>query len=253
MIGIYFSGTGNTKYCLEKFIALYDKNIEITTLEDTGTMEKITYHKDIIFAYPIYYSNLPKIVRDFICENSDVWKGKRVFIIATMGLFSGDGAGVSARLFERYGAQVWGGLHLKMPDCICDVKALKRTPVQNKQIVIQTEERIKSAVCNLKNGTPTKDGLGSLCHIAGLLGQRLWFYRKTQEYSDKIQIDTGACIKCGKCALVCPMNNLSLSEGKMIADGRCTLCYRCVNQCSKKAITILGKQVIFQHSVYDFH
>ena len=170
-----------------------------------------------------------------------------------MGLFSGDGAGVSARLFERYGAQVWGGLHLKMPDCICDVKALKRTPAQNKQIVIQAEERIKSAVCNLKNGTPTKDGLGFLCHIAGLLGQRLWFYIKTQEYSDKIQIDTDACIKYGKCALVCPMNNLSLSEDKIIADGRCTLCYRCVNQCSEKAITILGKQVIFQHSVYDFH
>ena len=54
MIGIYFSGTGNTKYCLEKFVALYDRNIEITPLEDTGTMEKVTYHKDIIFAYPIY-------------------------------------------------------------------------------------------------------------------------------------------------------------------------------------------------------
>ena len=72
MIGIYFSGTGNTKYCLENFVALYDRNIEITPLEDTGTMEKVTYHKDIIFAYPIYYSNLPKIVRDFICENSDI-------------------------------------------------------------------------------------------------------------------------------------------------------------------------------------
>ena len=129
----------------------------------------------------------------------------------------------------------------------------KCTPAQNKQIVIQAEERIKSAVSNLKNGTPTKDGLGFLCHIAGLLGQRLWFYHKTQEYSNKIQIDTDACIKCGKCALVCPMNNLSLSKCKIVANGRCTLCYRCVNQCSEKAITILGKQVIFQYSVYDFH
>lgn len=165
---------------------------------------------------------------------------------------SGDGAGVSARLFKRYGAQIWGGLHLKMPDCICDVKALKRTPDQNKQIVIQAEECIKSAVYNLKNGTPTKNGLGFWCHIAGLLGQRLWFYRKTQAYSDKIQINSDTCIKCGKCALVCPMNNLSLSKGKIVANGRCTLCYRCVNQCSKKSITILGKKVMSQYSIYDF-
>lgn len=81
MIGIYFSGTGNTKYCLEKFVALYDRNIEITPLEDEGTIEKVAHHKDIIFAYPIYYSNLPKIVRDFICGNSDVWKGKHILLL----------------------------------------------------------------------------------------------------------------------------------------------------------------------------
>lgn len=45
MIGIYFSGTGNTKYCLEKFVALYDRNIEITPLEDEGTIEKLNIIK----------------------------------------------------------------------------------------------------------------------------------------------------------------------------------------------------------------
>ena len=253
MIGIYFSGTGNTEYCIKKFVSVYAPGSPIISIEDNSILEAINQHQEIIFAYPIYYSNLPKIVRDFIVKNHTIWYGKRIFFIATMGLFSGDGAGLGSRLMKKYGAHIIGGLHIKMPDCICDVKALKRTPAQNKQIVIQAEERIKSAVYNLKNGTPTKDGLGFLCHIAGLLGQRLWFYRKTQEYSDKIQIDTNACIKCGKCAVVCPMNNLSLSEDKMIADGRCTLCYRCVNQCSKKAITILGEQVIFQHSVSDYH
>ena len=32
MIGIYFSGTGNTKYCLEKFVALYDRNVSVKTV-----------------------------------------------------------------------------------------------------------------------------------------------------------------------------------------------------------------------------
>ena len=102
-----------------------------------------------------------------------------------MGLFSGDGAGVSARLFERYGAQVWGGLHLKMPDCICDVKALKRTPAQNKQIVIQAEERIKSAVCNLKNGTPTKDGLGFYAILQGFWDSGFGFTVKHKNIQTK--------------------------------------------------------------------
>ena len=46
MIGIYFSGTGNTKYCLEKFVALYDRNIEITPLEDEVTIEKVKIMPD---------------------------------------------------------------------------------------------------------------------------------------------------------------------------------------------------------------
>ena len=45
-----------------------------------------------------------------------------------MGLFSGDGAGILARRLRKYGAQIIGGLHLKMPDSIADEKALKRIP-----------------------------------------------------------------------------------------------------------------------------
>lgn len=252
MIGVYFSGTGNTKYCLKKFISFFDSNAEITSIEDIHILDKIAEHKDIILAYPIYYSNLPKIVQDFIEKNPTIWKGKNVFIIATMGLFSGDGTGVSARLFKKHGANILGGLHLKMPDCICDVKALKRTHIQNQKIIANTNKKIELAVNNLKKGTPPKNGLGFFYHIAGLFGQRLWFYGKTSKYSDKIHIDADACIGCGNCISICPMKNLSLFHGRAVTENHCTLCYRCVNQCNKKAITILGKHVISQHYIHDY-
>lgn len=51
MIGVYFSGTGNTKYCLEKFVALYDGTSKIVSLEEKLLIEKIMLHKDIVFAY----------------------------------------------------------------------------------------------------------------------------------------------------------------------------------------------------------
>ena len=96
MIGIYFSGTGNTKYCLERFLSLYDREATMIPLESIHTPEQLAGQEDIVFAYPIYYSNLPKIVRDFIQDYALFWRGKRIFILVTMGLFSGDGAGVAA-------------------------------------------------------------------------------------------------------------------------------------------------------------
>ena len=248
MIGVYFSGTGNTKYCLEKFISCYDGNIEAVSIESPRTAEKIVTHKEIIFAYPIYYSSLPKIVRDLIERKPEIWQGKRIFLIATMALFSGDGSGVSARLFQKYGASILGGLHLRMPDSICDVKALKRPPAKNKQIIEHTEKKIATAANRLQNGTPPKDGLGCFAQLAGLFGQRLLFSHMTNHYSDRLRIHANACTGCGACVSLCPMQNLTLLHNKAVSKNHCTLCYRCANQCPQKAITILGRQVVATNS-----
>lgn len=253
MIGIYFSGTGNTKYCIEKFISIYDKKISAIPLEEAElAINEISSHDSLIIAYPIYYSNLPKIVRDFIIDNSHIWNGKKIFIIATMSLFSGDGAGVSARILKKYGATITGGLHIKMPDCICDVKALKRSLMQNTKLVERASNKLDIAARKLRNGKPTQEGLSFFSHLAGLFGQRLWFFNKTRSYSDKLKIDKELCVRCGNCVLVCPMNNLSMPYEEPTVSNRCTMCYRCINQCPQKAITLLGKKVITQYTVEDF-
>ncbi len=249
MIGVYFSGTGNTKYCIEKFLSLYDDTAKTIALEDASVTNEIIQQSDIVLAYPIYYSNLPKIVRDFIVNNSRIWNGKRIFIISTMGLFSGDGAGLAARLLKKYGAQIIGGLHIKMPDCICDIKALKRSVQENRHIIERADKKIASGASKLREGIPSKDGLSFLHHIAGLFGQRLWFYTKTLHYSNKLKINKESCISCRNCISVCPMQNISFDNTKVIAGHQCTMCYRCINQCPKQAITLLGTTVYSQHRI----
>lgn len=59
-----------------------------------------TVPKMRVFAYPMQYSTVPKMLRDFIIENNELWERKKIFVIATMGLFSGDGAGVLGRLLQ---------------------------------------------------------------------------------------------------------------------------------------------------------
>ena len=97
MIGIYLSGTGNTKHCIEKLVGLIDNSAKVFPLEMPNLIDEIKKNDTIILGYPTQYSNAPYMVRDFIKQNSSLWKDKKIFCVATMSAFSGDGAGCTAR------------------------------------------------------------------------------------------------------------------------------------------------------------
>lgn len=248
MLGIYFSGTGNSKYCTEVFLHKCGFNAPTVSIEHPNIICELIGHSELVIGFPVQYSNLPKILKDFVVDNHELWHGKHIFIIATMGLFSGDGAGVLARLLRKYGAVITGGLHLKMPDSICDEPMLKRPLSKNQQLVKKAELKIEQAANAFIEGRPPQEGLGIIPFLAGLVGQRLYFYHKTQNYSDKLKIDTEKCIGCGKCVQLCPMKNISLDMEENHAEPgkHCTMCYRCANRCPAQAITLLGKKVIEQ-------
>lgn len=48
MIGIYFSGTGNTEYCIKKFVSVYAPGSPIISIEDNSILEAINQHQEII-------------------------------------------------------------------------------------------------------------------------------------------------------------------------------------------------------------
>lgn len=250
MTGIYFSGTGNTKRCVERFLNGIENGAETFALETPQAAEAAKGAQEIVFAYPVYYSNLPKIVRDFIVDNAELWRGKRIFIICTMGLFSGDGAGCAARLFKKYGAKISGGLHLKMPDCIGDVKLLKKPLEANRKIIAKSDERIEKAAKQITEGKYSKNGLSFASRLIGLLGQRLYFRKMTKRYYCGIKTDFSKCIACGLCAKICPMKNISVKDSAVSFNGKCTMCYRCFSNCPKQAITIIGKKV-YEQSKFD--
>lgn len=252
MVGLYFSGTGNSRYALEYFLGKYDESAKAFAIETENIVSHIQDNEEIVFSYSVQYSNIPKMLKDFIDRYQHLWQGKKIFVIATMGLFSGDGAGILARRLRKYGARITGGLHLKMPDSIADVKALKRPIEKNMELVKVAEKKIGNAVRDMKNGKPPQEGIGLLYRFAGLFGQRLYFYNKTKKYTDKLNIDTKKCIACGKCVEACPMQNLNIENDFAKAGYRCTMCYRCINICPKQAITLLGKNVVEQGTIEKY-
>lgn len=245
MVGIYFSGTGNTRHCVEKLVNLIDPSANIIPLESNHAVAEIEDNEMIVLGYPVQFSNAPYYVRDFIHKNRKLWGGKRILCVCTMGAFSGDGAGCTSRILKKYGAVILGGLHLKMPDSVCDSKLLKKSMEQNRQIIMEADRKIERAAEQIKGGIYPGDGVGMMPHLAGLFGQRLWFYRKTASYTDKLKI-SDACVGCGICVAVCPTQNISMKGGKATASNQCTMCYRCISQCPQEAITLLGESVFEQ-------
>lgn len=161
-----------------------------------------------------------------------------------MALFSGDGAGYMARLLESYGAKVIGGLHLRTLESIADEPFLKFDDNKNRRILENAKNKVRITADDYKNGKFRQDGLGNISRVLGYIGQRAWFPKKTLSYSDKVKINQEKCISCGLCKKQCPMNNFDSVNGKYIPLESCTLCYRCVNRCPGKAITILVKKSI---------
>jgi len=242
MIGIYLSGTGNTKHCVELLVKLIDNEARCVPLEHPQIKGLLENEDTIFLGYPTQFSNAPMMVRDFIKNNSSIWQDKKVFCLNTMGLFSGDGTGCVARLLKKYGAVILGGVQIKMPDSVCDSKLLKKSIEENKAIVRAADARIKQIAEQILEDSYPQEGLSFIAHVKGLFGQRLWFYHKTIGYTDKLKI-SDECIGCGLCSRECPMGNIEIKNGKAIPGGQCTMCYRCISLCPQKAITLLGDTV----------
>lgn len=245
---IYFSGSGNTKHCAQLFSKL-SNNSRIYSIEEKEALQLIKESETFALAYPIHYSNIPFIVKDFIIQNKEIFQNKKIFLIATMGLFSGDGTGCAGRLLKKHGGKIIGGIHLQLPDSIGDVKMLKKTKEQNLQLIHKADKKIEETVCLIQNGTYPQEGLHFYNHIAGLFGQRLWFLHTAKKNSRNFKCNFERCTGCRLCSSMCPTKSIEILNGKATLTGtNCTICYRCVNSCPNKAITIIGKKVFEQCS-----
>ena len=53
MVGIYFSGTGNSRYAVEFFCNEYDEAAKAFSIEDDNAIEAVKSDEMLVFAYPV--------------------------------------------------------------------------------------------------------------------------------------------------------------------------------------------------------
>lgn len=244
----YFSGTGNTSYIAHHLqTSLENYQTICSSITKSVDFESIIKTNDFIFfCYPVYGSTAPTIMEDFVYKYKDLLVNKEVGVVITQGGFSGDGAYYLARILKKLGAKVVCAEHFVMPDSISDNKKKPITKYDIAKYLNKANIRLDEFVYSFNRGKYIKRGSTVFSRMLGGIQRIPWkaYYPKLVAMH---KVNENLCNGCGLCETLCPTGNLIVKEGKVNKGDKCTLCYRCVNNCPQKAITIFGKNMQFQY------
>lgn len=237
MIMLYFSGTGNSKYIAN----LFSQKIgaKCYSIEEKIDFKKaIEEHDTIAFCYPIYGSYLPRIMREFVSENIEELKHKKLIIFCTQLMFSGDGARIFTELLPTGYGEVIYAEHFNMPNNICNINIFSiKNGEETKKYTKAAQKKMERVCKDIKSGKIKKRGFNKFSYILGKSQNAHW-PQVEEKNKSSVKVDED-CINCNLCVKLCPMKNLSSSNKGILQNDNCILCYRCVNACPQKAITVL--------------
>lgn len=248
----WFSGTGNTAWVANNICNVFELrgydcqnyNIERLDLAKNGPIIK---EADICgFGYPIYGSDLPVPMKDFILKLNNN-EGKKSFVFCTQWLWSGDGAAEGRRYLQTKGFFCLWGEHFLMPNNVCitqsNILPFTNDPAKISRYLKRNQQKCYRFASIIMNGEKFFRGSNYLAYLSGYYLQRMFFKKNFYRFQNDIGFSDDRCTKCAKCVKMCPVNNLKkdIKTGRMLTSGNCILCLRCYNFCSESAITYRGK------------
>ncbi|MBI9095788.1 MAG: EFR1 family ferrodoxin [Sphaerochaeta sp.] len=231
----FFSSSGNT-WRIAKQISdtfkLEGAQANIYNIETIPADEllKALHKNDILgFGYPIFGSDLPFRMKQFLVDLPALPIPKPVFVFCTQWLFSGDGTSVAQEFLPSSYSPVKWSEHFFMPNNIC-ISSI-RLPYTNDQQKIarkiqKTQTRINPLVHAILKNKTKKRGFSLISTWLGRM-QRKPFRKYFEHYRNRIGIDFDRCISCNLCVEVCPMENFS--KNPIQTKGTCMYCLRCYN------------------------
>lgn len=240
---LYYSGCGNSRYVAEKLSAsLNERLVFIPKAARAGEYDiHLEPGEKLGFVWPVYCWAPPQLVLDYVSKLRVSGAGY-VYLVMTYG----DNAGLTEKVFRKALADVglsldaaWG---VQMPETYIQMAGMNLdTDAGAEKKIRAAENRVESIAEAVMAGVSCSDvEVGSTPWLKTAVVKPL-FYKLM--VTDRKWNVNDSCIACGKCAQVCPLENITLEDGRPLWHGNCTSCNACYHSCPVNAIHF-GKATI---------
>ena len=231
---IYFSGTGNTKYCAQILAEqLSDELVDSAEYIREKKKGNFRSEKPWVFCAPIYVGYVPLVFEKFI-TSSDFKGNDDFYFVLTLGGNPDKGASIAANLLKKLcdniGKNYMGTGHIQMKSnyvMLTDVKE----EAMSKERISAAKEKVIGFADKIKQAKRISEGEKSSSRWRATIA---FFYKLL--IRDKKFFAEDSCIGCGLCEKICPLKNIKMVDNKPVWNGECTHCTACINRCPKKAI-----------------
>ncbi len=230
---IYFSGTGNSRCCAEVIAReLDDKLIDASGFIKNGIAAELISDKPWVFVSPVYAWALPRVFADFI-RSANFDGAREAYFVLTCGSSIGAAGKGAAELCVEKGLDYMGTVPIVMPENYLAMFSVPDAERSRRLVKIALNRAAKRAadIGALKRFEEKKPGAMDKL-LSGFINWGFYNYA----IGDKKFRTTESCVLCGKCVEKCPLNNVSIKDGKVLWGGNCTHCMACISYCPAEAI-----------------
>lgn len=241
----YFTGSGNSLDIAQKISEqIKDSNI-LSIPKITSTTNEIT--GDIIgIVCPIYYHNMPHMVRQFIKK---IKKANYVFMVysdAELGL----GDRKTKTLFASHNIKLNALYTISMPD---NSTRYGEIPVDKQNEMFSNADRKIKTITKLVKSRGTHFDSRNIGFFQAHVYPGMVFkfiYNSLKKMDNDFSVDE-TCNGCGLCENLCPVNNLTMKNKKpeWHKNNKCEVCLACFDWCPQSSI----KNVHTKDDVKRYH
>jgi len=237
---VYFSGTGNSRYCASVLASrMQDDLLDSASYIKNGIAAELISGNPWVFVSPTYAWKIPIMFEAFIRSGSFSGNPDAYFVM-TCGEDIGNAGVYLKKLCKQVGLRYCGVMPIVMPE-----NYVAMFPVPNEkealEIIADAQPSIQEAAALIMQGMVFPENtVGISDRIKSSLINKFFyrFFVKADAF-----YATNACVGCGKCADQCVCNNISLFDGRPAWRDHCTHCMACICGCPSEAIEYGKKSV----------